>query len=57
MWTPIFKQNKENVLETLEEYISNLNHFKSLIEEDLFDEVFKEMNDTNRIKDILNGIE
>jgi prephenate dehydrogenase len=28
MWTPIFKQNKEQVIETLEEYISNLTHFK-----------------------------
>src|SRR5690606_12987190 len=27
MWTPIFKENKENVLETLKEYILNLTHF------------------------------
>jgi prephenate dehydrogenase len=31
MWTPIFKQNKEQVIETLEEYISNLTHFKELL--------------------------
>ncbi len=24
MWTPIFRQNKENVIETLDEYIANL---------------------------------
>ena len=30
-WTSIFKQNKENILETLDEYIANLNHFKTLM--------------------------
>ncbi|MBU2939922.1 prephenate dehydrogenase [Lacinutrix sp. C3R15] len=57
MWTPIFKQNKENVIETLEEYISNLTHFKEKIQKEDFETVFKEMENTNRIKDILNGIE
>ena len=27
MWTPIFKQNKTDVIETLDEYIDNLKHF------------------------------
>lgn len=57
MWTPIFKQNKENVLETLEEYISNLNQFKSLIETNDFEGVYQAMEDTNYIKKILKGIE
>ena len=57
MWTPIFKQNKENVLETLDEYITNLNQFKLLIENDNFEGVFKTMEDTNHIKKILKGIE
>lgn len=57
MWTPIFKQNKENVLETLEEYIANLNQFKKLIETNNFDGVFQAMEDTNYIKNILKGIE
>ncbi|MGB1307609.1 MAG: prephenate dehydrogenase [Oceanihabitans sp.] len=56
MWTPIFKQNKENVIETLEEYISNLTHFKNKMKADDFDAIFKEMQDTNHIKEILNGI-
>lgn len=56
MWTPIFKQNKENVIETLDEYIANLKQFKSLMESDDFDEIFNEMQSTNHIKDILNGI-
>lgn len=56
MWTPIFKQNKANVIETLEEYIGNLQQFKTLMEEDQFDKVFDEMENTNHIKNILNGI-
>ncbi|HEX9602034.1 MAG TPA: prephenate dehydrogenase dimerization domain-containing protein, partial [Mariniflexile sp.] len=56
MWTPIFKQNKQNVVETLEEYINNLTHFKDLMKSDDFDAVFNEMKETNHIKDILNGI-
>ncbi|WOD44474.1 prephenate dehydrogenase [Hwangdonia lutea] len=56
MWTPIFKQNKTNVIETLEEYIINLTHFKELMKQDDFDAIFNEMKDTNYIKDILNGM-
>lgn len=57
MWTPIFKQNKTNVIETLDEYISNLKHFKKLMEEGDFEAVYNEMETTNHIKDILNGIQ
>tara|TARA_R110002020_G_scaffold279150_2_gene494602 strand:- start:26559 stop:27413 length:855 start_codon:yes stop_codon:yes gene_type:complete len=57
MWTPIFKQNKTNVVETLEDYIANLTQFKKLIENDDFEGVFNEMKDTNYIKQILNGIQ
>jgi len=56
MWTPIFNQNKKNVLETLDEYISNLQHFRTLMEEDNFEEVFSEMERTNHIREVLNGI-
>ena len=57
MWTPIFKQNKENVIETLEEYINNLQQFKKLMEQDNFSEIFSEMENTNYITQILNGID
>jgi len=56
MWTPIFEQNKTNVIETLDEYINNLKHFKSLMEKDDFKSVHQEMEATNYIKQILNGI-
>ncbi len=53
MWTPIFKQNKKQVVKSLQEYIQNLTHFKELLENDNFEEVFNEMQNTNRIKEIL----
>jgi prephenate dehydrogenase len=56
MWTPIFKKNKENVIETLEKYINNLQQFKKLMEQDNFTEIYNEMESTNYIKQILNGI-
>ena len=56
MWTPIFKQNRTNVIETLDEYINNLSKFKEFMERDDFDAIYKEMKDTNHIKQILNGI-
>ncbi len=56
MWTPIFKQNKENVIETLEEYIQNLEAFKKMIVEEDYEGIYNEMSSANRIKEILNGI-
>lgn len=56
MWAPIFQQNKTNVLETLEEYISNLQQFKNALENDDFDAIYSEMEQTNYIKQILDGI-
>ncbi len=56
MWTPIFEQNRENVVETLQEYIQNLEGFKQLLLDEDFENVHKAMSDTNRIKQILKGI-
>ncbi len=56
MWTPIFKQNKNQVIESLEEYISNLTQFKELLAKDDYEAIFEEMHSVNKIKEILNGI-
>jgi prephenate dehydrogenase len=53
MWTPIFKQNKKQVVKSLDEYISNLTKFKTLLENDNYEELYNEMKNTNRIKEIL----
>ena len=39
MWIPIFKQNKENICETLSQYINNLKQFKQLLDACQFDEL------------------
>ncbi len=53
MWTPIFKQNRKQVVKSLEEYIANLTHFKTLLEQENYEAVYNEMQNTNRIKEIL----
>jgi len=55
-WTPIFLQNKENILNSLNEYIKNLNEFKEIIINESAEEVFAMMQNTNRIKSVLTGI-
>jgi len=55
-WTPIFLQNKTNVLRSLEEYIKNLTEFKNLLENEDESGLNETMNNTNYIKTILNGI-
>lgn len=53
MWVPIFKQNKENVLDVLNEHISQLRKFKSALEKDN-DELLEELiRNANRIRGIL----
>lgn len=56
MWTPIFKQNQENILEVLDQYISNLQEFKRLIELKNYEAIYDKMLKTNAIKEILTGI-
>ena len=56
MWTPIFKQNRKQVVKTLEEYISNLSKFKELLENEDYDAIYNEMQSVNKIKEILNGM-
>jgi prephenate dehydrogenase len=56
MWTPIFKQNRKNVAKSLEEYIANLQQFKTLLEDENYDAIYSEMHGVNRIKEILSGM-
>lgn len=55
-WTPIFLQNKDNVIRSLEEYIKNLQEFKTMIETENSEGLTEAMQNTNYIKTILNGI-
>lgn len=56
MWTPIFSENRDHVLETLTEYIQNLEQFKDLLEKEDYQGIYREMENTNKIKDILKGM-
>ena len=56
MWTPIFLQNKSNLVEALEGYISNLNDIKVKIENDDKESIINDLNNINRVKKILGGI-
>ena len=56
MWTPIFNQNKKNIIDSLDEYLKNIKNFKHLIETDNLSEMFNEMEQINGIKNILKGI-
>jgi prephenate dehydrogenase len=53
MWVPIFKQNKENVLDVLNEHISQLRKFKSAIEKDNYDYLEELIRNANKIRGIL----
>jgi prephenate dehydrogenase len=54
MWGPIFQQNKEYVVESLEVYIKHLKAFKESIENDP-EQMMALMKNANRIRGILDG--
>lgn len=56
MWSSIFVENKKNIIESLDEYISNINNFKKLIEGSDQKTLNDEMRRINGIKKILKGI-
>ncbi|HUH17703.1 prephenate dehydrogenase [Albibacterium sp.] len=53
MWVPIFKQNKKNVLEVLEEHIRQLQRMHDVLEMEDYDALFKLIKQSNKIKRII----
>lgn len=53
MWVPIFRQNKENVLDVLNEHISQLRKFKSALEKENFEYLEELIRNANKIRAIL----
>ena len=53
MWAPIFMQNRENVLDVLNEHIAQLRKFKSSLEKENLDYLTELMENANKIKRIL----
>lgn len=53
MWGPIFMQNRENVLDVLNEHIMQLRKFKSCLEKENYDYLQELMVNANKIRRIL----
>lgn len=53
-WVPVFKQNKENVLDVLNEYISQLRKFKSSLEKENWDYLNELIESSNKIRKVLD---
>jgi prephenate dehydrogenase len=53
MWAPIFMQNRENILDVLNEHISQLRKFKACLEKENNDYLWELMENANRIRRII----
>lgn len=53
MWTPIFRQNRDNLLDVLDEHINQLARFRSLLIKKDFDAFYELMKEANQIKKII----
>lgn len=53
MWVPIFMQNKENVLDVLNEHISQLRKFKACLEKENFEYLQELIEGANKIRRII----
>ena len=53
MWVPIFKENRENVLDVLNEHISQLRKFKACLEKENYEYLQELIEDANKIKRII----
>jgi len=53
MWEPIFGQNSDNIVEVLDTYINQLNKFKELMQSQNKPELYKLIDDANKIRRVL----
>jgi prephenate dehydrogenase len=53
-WIPIFEQNRDNVLDVLDEYINTVSRFRTLLIKRNFDEFGGLIRDANQIKRVIN---
>ena len=56
MWSSIFKDNRENILEIMKAYIENLKQFQLKIENENYIDLKNQMIKTNKLKKILDTI-
>lgn len=53
MWVPIFMQNKENILDVLNEHISQLRKFKACLEKENYEYLQELIENANKIRRII----
>lgn len=53
MWIPVFRQNRNNVLDVLNEMIHQLGHVKQLLADEQYDAFYKLIQKANEIKKII----
>ncbi|ACU59435.1 prephenate dehydrogenase [Chitinophaga pinensis] len=53
MWVPIFKHNRNNVLDVLDEHINQLQQMKQLLESEDYETFYKLIQKSNKIRKIL----
>ncbi len=54
MWIPVFQQNRNNVLDVLDEHINQLAKFRSLLIKKDFDSFYKQIEKANKIQRIID---
>jgi len=54
MWVPVFRQNRDNVLDVLDEHINSLSQFRTLLIKKDFKKIHELIEQSNEIKRILN---
>jgi prephenate dehydrogenase len=54
MWAPIFMQNRDNILDVLNEHITQLRKFKACLEKENMEYLYELMNNANKIKRVLD---
>ncbi len=53
MWTDIFRQNRENILDSLAVYETNMKNMKNMLEDEDYESIHKWMEKANTLHDIL----
>ena len=53
MWVPIFQQNRDNILDVLNEHITQLKKFKSCLEKENYSYLLELIQSANKIRKVL----
>ncbi len=55
MWEPIFRQNRDYVVEAVTAYIHHLKEFKEALKNDNGEQLFQLIQEANKIRTVLSG--